>query len=45
LDVVDRGDVLCGAGIVDAILEWGSNDGPAYAVVFKQRFPWGNPEK
>jgi dipeptidyl aminopeptidase/acylaminoacyl peptidase len=36
---------ISGAGIVDAILEWGSNDEPAYAIVFKQGFPWSNPEK
>ncbi len=36
---------ISGAGIVDAIMEWGSNDEPAYAIVFKQGFPWSNPEK
>jgi dipeptidyl aminopeptidase/acylaminoacyl peptidase len=33
-----------GAGIVDTIMEWGANDEPAYAIVFKQGFPWTNPE-
>jgi dipeptidyl aminopeptidase/acylaminoacyl peptidase len=36
---------ISGAGIVDAIMEFGSNDEPAYAIVFKQGFPWSNPEK
>jgi dipeptidyl aminopeptidase/acylaminoacyl peptidase len=36
---------ISGAGIVDAIMEWGSNDEPAYAMVFKQGLPWTNPEK
>jgi len=36
---------ISGAGIVDAIMESGSNDEPAYAIVFKQGFPWSNPEK
>ncbi|MBI3823686.1 MAG: S9 family peptidase [Planctomycetes bacterium] len=36
---------ISGAGIVDAIMEWGSNDEPAYAIVFKQGLPWVNPEK
>jgi dipeptidyl aminopeptidase/acylaminoacyl peptidase len=29
-----------GAGIVDAVMEWGANDEPAYAIVFKKGFPW-----
>jgi dipeptidyl aminopeptidase/acylaminoacyl peptidase len=29
-----------GAGIVDTVMEWGSNDEPAYAIVFKRGFPW-----
>jgi dipeptidyl aminopeptidase/acylaminoacyl peptidase len=36
---------ISGAGIVDAITEWGTNDEPAYAMVFKQGLPWTNPEK
>ena len=36
---------ISGAGIVDAIMEWGSNDEPAYAMVFKQGLPWQVPEK
>jgi dipeptidyl aminopeptidase/acylaminoacyl peptidase len=36
---------ISGAGIVDAIMEWGSNDEPAYAMVFKQGLPWSNPGK
>jgi dipeptidyl aminopeptidase/acylaminoacyl peptidase len=36
---------ISGAGIVDAILEWGSNDEPAYAIVFKGGLPWNVPEK
>jgi dipeptidyl aminopeptidase/acylaminoacyl peptidase len=36
---------ISGAGIVDAIMEFGSNDEPAYAIVFKQGFPWSNPDK
>ncbi|MBI2808540.1 MAG: S9 family peptidase [Planctomycetes bacterium] len=36
---------ISGAGIVDAIMEWGANDEPAYAMVFKQGLPWMNPEK
>jgi dipeptidyl aminopeptidase/acylaminoacyl peptidase len=33
---------ISGAGIVDAIMEWGANDEPAYAMVFKQGLPWTN---
>jgi dipeptidyl aminopeptidase/acylaminoacyl peptidase len=29
-----------GAGIVDAIMEWGANDEPAYMLAFMQGFPW-----
>lgn len=36
---------ISGAGIVDTIMEFGANDEPAYAIVFKQGFPWSNPEK
>jgi dipeptidyl aminopeptidase/acylaminoacyl peptidase len=35
---------ISGAGIVDTIMEWGSNDEPAYAMVFKQGLPWERPE-
>jgi dipeptidyl aminopeptidase/acylaminoacyl peptidase len=33
-----------GASIVDTVLEWGSNDEPAYAISFKQGFPWSRPD-
>jgi dipeptidyl aminopeptidase/acylaminoacyl peptidase len=33
-----------GAGIVDAISEWGFNDEPAYAKVLKKGHPWETPE-
>lgn len=33
-----------GAGIVDTVMEWGANDEPAYAMVFKQGFPWNKAE-
>lgn len=36
---------ISGAGIVDAIMEFGSNDEPAYAIAFKQGLPWTKPEK
>jgi dipeptidyl aminopeptidase/acylaminoacyl peptidase len=36
---------ISGASIVDAIMEWGSNDEPAYAMVFKQGLPWNSAEK
>jgi len=36
---------ISGAGIVDAVMEWGSNDEPAYTMVFKQGLPWTNAEK
>ncbi len=36
---------ISGAGIVDAVMEWGSNDEPAYTMVFKQGFPWNAAEK
>ena len=35
---------ISGAGITDAVLEFGSNDEPAYAIVFKKGFPWSNPK-
>ncbi len=31
---------ISGAGIVDAVMEWGANDEPAYTMVFKQGLPW-----
>jgi dipeptidyl aminopeptidase/acylaminoacyl peptidase len=31
---------ISGAGIIDALLEFGSNDEPAYAIVFKGGLPW-----
>ncbi len=34
---------ISGAGIVDAVMEWGANDEPAYTMVFKQGLPWTNP--
>jgi dipeptidyl aminopeptidase/acylaminoacyl peptidase len=34
---------ISGAGIVDAVMEFGSNDEPAYTIVFKKGFPWDNP--
>lgn len=36
---------ISGAGIVDAVTEWGSNDEPAYTMVFKQGLPWTNPKR
>ncbi len=36
---------ISGAGIVDTIMEWGANDEPAYAMVFKQGLPWTAAEK
>jgi dipeptidyl aminopeptidase/acylaminoacyl peptidase len=36
---------ISGAGIVDAVMEWGSNDEPAYTMVFKQGFPWNAAER
>jgi dipeptidyl aminopeptidase/acylaminoacyl peptidase len=33
-----------GAGIVDTVMEWGANDEPAYAISFKQGFPWNKAE-
>jgi dipeptidyl aminopeptidase/acylaminoacyl peptidase len=36
---------ISGAGIVDTIMEWGANDEPAYAMVFKRGLPWSVPEK
>jgi dipeptidyl aminopeptidase/acylaminoacyl peptidase len=34
---------ISGAGIVDAIMEWGANDEPAYSMVFKGGLPWNVP--
>jgi dipeptidyl aminopeptidase/acylaminoacyl peptidase len=31
---------ISGAGIVDAMMEFGINDEPAYSIVFKRGFPW-----
>ena len=31
---------ISGAGIIDAVMEFGSNDEPAYSIVFKKGFPW-----
>jgi dipeptidyl aminopeptidase/acylaminoacyl peptidase len=36
---------ISGAGIIDAVMEWGANDEPAYTMVFKQGFPWVAAEK
>jgi dipeptidyl aminopeptidase/acylaminoacyl peptidase len=36
---------ISGAGIVDTVMEFGANDEPAYAIVFKQGFPWSNPSR
>jgi dipeptidyl aminopeptidase/acylaminoacyl peptidase len=36
---------ISGAGIVDAVMEFGANDEPAYAIVFKKGFPWSNPAR
>jgi dipeptidyl aminopeptidase/acylaminoacyl peptidase len=36
---------ISGAGIVDAVTEFGINDEPAYSMVFKQGFPWSNPRQ
>ena len=33
-----------GAGILDAVLEWGTNDEPAYTRVFKTGLPWERPD-
>jgi dipeptidyl aminopeptidase/acylaminoacyl peptidase len=33
-----------GAGIADTVMEWGANDEPAYAIVFKKGMPWSKPE-
>ncbi len=34
-----------GAGIVDAVMEFGSNDEPAYTMVFKRGLPWTNADQ
>jgi dipeptidyl aminopeptidase/acylaminoacyl peptidase len=31
---------ISGAGIIDAVMEFGANDEPAYSLVFKRGFPW-----
>jgi dipeptidyl aminopeptidase/acylaminoacyl peptidase len=31
---------ISGAGIIDAVMEFGANDEPAYSIVFKKGFPW-----
>lgn len=31
---------ISGAGIVDAVMEFGASDEPAYSMVFKRGFPW-----
>ena len=33
-----------GAGILDCVMEWGSNDEPAYPKVLKKGHPWETPE-
>jgi dipeptidyl aminopeptidase/acylaminoacyl peptidase len=33
-----------GAGIVDTVMEWGSNDEPAYMNVLKGGLPWDKPD-
>jgi dipeptidyl aminopeptidase/acylaminoacyl peptidase len=33
-----------GAGIVDTVMEWGSNDEPAYSLAMKGGFPWNRSE-
>jgi dipeptidyl aminopeptidase/acylaminoacyl peptidase len=33
-----------GAGILDTVAEWGFNDEPAYAMVFKKGLPWETPD-
>ena len=33
-----------GAGILDTVAEWGFNDEPAYAAVFKKGLPWEQPD-
>jgi dipeptidyl aminopeptidase/acylaminoacyl peptidase len=31
---------ISGAGIIDAVMEFGANDEPAYSIVFKKGLPW-----
>ena len=31
---------ISGAGIIDAVMEFGANDEPAYSMVFKKGLPW-----
>jgi dipeptidyl aminopeptidase/acylaminoacyl peptidase len=33
-----------GAGIMDAVTEWGTNDEPAYTIIFKTGLPWKRPD-
>jgi dipeptidyl aminopeptidase/acylaminoacyl peptidase len=33
-----------GAGIVDTVMEWGTNDEPAYMVALKGGLPWSRPD-
>ncbi|GIW81990.1 MAG: hypothetical protein KatS3mg105_3797 [Gemmatales bacterium] len=33
-----------GASIVDTVMEFGTNDEPAYAISFKTGFPWNRPD-
>jgi dipeptidyl aminopeptidase/acylaminoacyl peptidase len=33
---------VSGAGILDAVMEFGAGDEPAYTIVFKQGFPWNS---
>ncbi len=33
-----------GAGIVDAVMEWGANDEPAYMLAFQGGLPWARPD-
>lgn len=33
-----------GASILDTVMEWGSNDEPAYVISFKKGFPWNRPD-
>jgi dipeptidyl aminopeptidase/acylaminoacyl peptidase len=33
-----------GAGIVDAVMEFGANDEPAYSLALKRGFPWDRPD-
>lgn len=35
---------ISGAGIVDTVMQFGSNDEPAYMLAFHQGYPWAKPE-